>query len=92
MTVGPREELDVREITGERPVWRCDAPDGPFTCQVQLRAHGEVYDCTAEQHGDDLRITLTTPPAASPPARPPSSTGDRVLASSTIAETATVPA
>ncbi|HEU5031075.1 MAG TPA: tRNA 2-thiouridine(34) synthase MnmA [Spirillospora sp.] len=61
VTVGPREELDVHEIVGERPVWLGEAPAGPFASHVQLRAHGEVYACTAEREGDGLRIRLAAP-------------------------------
>ena len=92
VTVGPREELDVREITGERPVWLSDVPAGPFGCQVQLRAHGEVYDCTAEQDGAELRISLATPARGVATGQAAVLyAGDRVLGSATIAETARVP-
>ena len=46
VTVGPRAALDVDEIVGEHPVWLAAAPGASIDCQVQLRAHGEVYDCT----------------------------------------------
>jgi len=53
VTVGPRDALDVDEIVGERPVWLSGSrPAAPFECQVQLRAHGEVYPCTAAAGGD----------------------------------------
>ncbi len=84
VTVGPREALDVTEIVGERPVW-LGAPQAE--CQVQLRAHGEVYDCTVHlgEH-DGLRIRLHRPARGV-------ATGqtavlydrDRVLGSATIA-------
>ncbi|MEO3827206.1 tRNA 2-thiouridine(34) synthase MnmA [Actinomadura sp. B10D3] len=91
VTVGPRESLDVHEITGERPVWLSEPPGGPFGCQVQLRAHGEVYDCTAEQVGDELRITLAAPARGVAPGQAAVLySGDRVLASSTIADTTCV--
>lgn len=89
VTVGPRDELEVHEIRGERPVWLSDRPDGPFGCQVQLRAHGEVYDCTAEQAGDGLRIGLATAARGVAPGQAAVLyAGDRVLASATIAATA----
>ena len=48
VTVGPAEGLDITEITATRPVWTgCAPPPQPVTCQVQLRAHGEVHACTA---------------------------------------------
>ncbi|MEU8802079.1 tRNA 2-thiouridine(34) synthase MnmA [Spirillospora sp. NPDC048819] len=93
VTVGPRESLDVHEITGERPVWLSEPRSGPFDCDVQLRAHGEVYGCTAEQDGDELRIRLANPARGVAPGQAAVLyDGDRVLASSTIADTARVPA
>ncbi|MEU5877944.1 tRNA 2-thiouridine(34) synthase MnmA [Spirillospora sp. NPDC047279] len=93
VTVGPREALDVTEITAGRPVWLGEVPSGPFGCQVQLRAHGEVYDCVAEAAGDRVVVRLARP------ARGVASgqaavlyEGDRVLGSATIADTARVPA
>jgi tRNA-specific 2-thiouridylase len=89
VTVGPREALDVDEIIGERPVWLAEPPDGPHECRVQLRAHGEVYDCTVRADGDALRIALRLP--ARGVARGQAAVlydGDRVLGSSTIATAA----
>src|SRR6266571_812735 len=48
VTVGPREALDVAEIVGERPVWLAEPVEGPFDCEIQLRAHGEVHAGTVE--------------------------------------------
>ncbi|HEY8478425.1 MAG TPA: tRNA 2-thiouridine(34) synthase MnmA [Spirillospora sp.] len=93
VTVGPREKLDVREITGERPVWLSEARPGPFECEVQLRAHGEVHACTAEQDGDTLRIRLAEPARGVAPGQAAVLyEGDRVLASATISDTARVAA
>jgi tRNA-uridine 2-sulfurtransferase len=62
VTVGPADQLDVRDIEAERPVWSGCAPlTGPRECTVQLRAHGEVYPCVAHLDGDTLRITLPAP-------------------------------
>jgi tRNA-specific 2-thiouridylase len=64
VTVGPRERLDVREITADRPVWTgCppEAPEAPLECTVQLRAHGDVHPAVARLDGDQLRITLREP-------------------------------
>jgi tRNA-uridine 2-sulfurtransferase len=59
VTVGPAEALGVREITAIRPVWTgCEPPVSPVECSVQLRAHGEVYPCTAQVSGDELHIYL----------------------------------
>ncbi|HEX6469055.1 MAG TPA: tRNA 2-thiouridine(34) synthase MnmA [Streptosporangiaceae bacterium] len=95
VTVGPRAELDVDEIVGERPVWLAaaprpgPAPAGSVTCQVQLRAHGEVYDCTVTAgDGGSVRIRLGTP--ARGVAKGQTAVlydGDVVLGSATIAAT-----
>jgi tRNA-specific 2-thiouridylase len=62
VTVGPREALDVHEITAARPVWTgCAPPTGPLDCTVQLRAHGEVHPATARLDGGQLTITLHAP-------------------------------
>ncbi|MBB4776992.1 tRNA 2-thiouridine(34) synthase MnmA [Actinomadura livida] len=93
VTVGPRESLDVTEIVGERPVWLSDVRGGPFDCEVQLRAHGEVYPCTAEADGDRLRVRLAAPARGVAPGQAAVLyDGDRVLASATITDTARVPA
>src|ERR1700756_3832597 len=48
VTVGPAAALSVTEITAIRPVWTgCAPPVSPIECSVQLRAHGEVFPCTA---------------------------------------------
>jgi tRNA-specific 2-thiouridylase len=89
VTVGRREDLDVHEIVAERPVWTgCPPPTSPRACLVQLRAHGEVYTCTADVDGQRLRIRLREP--ARGVARGQAAVlydGERVLGSGTIAET-----
>jgi tRNA-specific 2-thiouridylase len=67
-------------------VWLAPPPGEPFDCQVQLRAHGEVHDCTAELDGDRLRLWLDRP--ARGVAKGQAAVlyaGDRVLGSATIA-------
>ncbi len=62
VTVGRREQLDVREITVTRPVWTgCPPPAAPLACAVQLRAHGETHPATAWPDGGALRIRLGEP-------------------------------
>jgi tRNA-specific 2-thiouridylase len=61
VTVGPRAALDVEQIVAERPLWLSEPPVEPYDCQVQLRAHGEVHDCTVEPDGEVLRIRLHRP-------------------------------
>ncbi len=59
VTVGPASGLQVREITAERPVWTgCAPPRAPIECDVQLRAHGEVYPCVVRHEGETLTISL----------------------------------
>jgi tRNA-specific 2-thiouridylase len=87
VTVGPADALGVREITAIRPVWSgCEPPAAPVSCSVQLRAHGEVYPCTAQVSGDELHIVLGS--EARGVAAGQAAVlydGDRVLGSATIA-------
>jgi tRNA-specific 2-thiouridylase len=97
VTVGPRAALEVDEIVGERPVWLSptppaapdpDAPAADVECQVQLRAHGEVYDCAVSVRGAAVRIRLRSP--ARGVAKGQTAVlydGDTVLGSATIAAT-----
>ena len=65
VTVGPASGLEVHEITALRPVWTgCPPPAEPLEAAVQLRAHGEVYPCSAQQVGDELLIRLREPARA----------------------------
>jgi tRNA-specific 2-thiouridylase len=62
VTVGPAENLDVREIEATRPVWSgCVPPAGPVDCLVQLRAHGEPQPASCAADGAALRIRLHSP-------------------------------
>ena len=89
VTVGPAEQLDIAEITADRPVWTgCPPITEPRDCLVQLRAHGEVHPCTAWLDGDDLRIRLHHP--ARGIAKGQAAVlyaGDTVLGSATISAT-----
>jgi len=89
VTVGPAAALAVSEITAVRPVWTgCQPPLSPVQCSVQLRAHGEVYPCTAWLAGDELVIRLRAP-ARSVAAGQAAVLydGDTVLGSGTITST-----
>jgi tRNA-specific 2-thiouridylase len=90
VTVGPASQLDVREITADRPVWTgCAAPVEPVECLVQLRAHGEVHPCRAWQDGDTLKISLLEPARGVATGQAAVLyDGDTVLGSGTIASTA----
>lgn len=50
VVVGPREALAVRELAGGRFSWAGEAParlDETFSCDVQVRAHGDPVPATA---------------------------------------------
>ena len=60
--VGNAADLDVWELTGERPVFTSGvAPPGPVECQVQVRAHGGIGDGVAELRDGRLIVELRTP-------------------------------
>jgi len=90
VTVGPAESLDVREITGQRPVWTgCPPPHGPHGCLVQVRAHGEALSAQAALDGDLLRIRLASATRGVAPGQAAVLyDGDAVLGSATITATA----
>ena len=89
VTVGPAEELEIRDITAQRPVWTGCAPlTEARACAVQLRAHGEVYPCEARLDGDALQITLHEPARGVAAGQTAVLyDGDTVLASATITAT-----
>ncbi len=90
VTVGPRELLDVHEITAASPVWTgCPPPLAPRDCTVQLRAHGEANRATVWLEEDVLQIRLHEP--ARGVAKGQAAVlydGDLVLGSATITATA----
>ncbi len=90
VTVGPVSGLEVRQITARRPVWTgCPPPREAVDCHAQLRAHGEVYACTACLDGDDLQIRLHEPARAVASGQAAVLyDGDTVLGSGTISATA----
>jgi tRNA-specific 2-thiouridylase len=90
VTVGPAEALDVREITGERPIWHAAEP--VTECQVQLRAHGEPVPATVTVTDGRLTAALHAPARGvaagqAVVAYRPDPAGDVVLGSATIAAT-----
>ena len=89
VTIGPATGLEVREIAASRPVWTgCPPPREPADCHVQLRAHGEIYPCTAHMDGDDLVIRLHEPARAVASGQAAVLyDGDTVLGSGTITAT-----
>ncbi len=86
VTVGPAEALDVLEIEASQPVWSgCQPPRGPVHCQVQLRAHGEVFPAVCRADGHTVRISLGQPARGIAPGQAAVFyDGDAVLGSATI--------
>jgi tRNA-specific 2-thiouridylase len=95
VTVGPAEALEVSTVVADRPVWTGPSWTEPGDCQVQLRAHGEVYPARVRVTGGQVRAELSTPargvaPGQAVVAYQPDPGGDIVLGSATITETAQV--
>ncbi len=88
--VGAKEDLEVRSLTGTRPVFTSGvALAGPVECEVQVRAHGGVVPAVAEVVGDELNVALRTPLRGVAPGQTlvlyrPDPAGDEVIASATI--------
>jgi tRNA-uridine 2-sulfurtransferase len=88
--VGAAADLDVHELTGERPVFTSGVPfDGPVECEVQVRAHGGIAPAVVELRGGRLVAALRTPLRGVAPGQTmvvyrPDAAGDEVLASVTI--------
>lgn len=96
VTVGSRAALEVTEIHADRLKFLHPAMDGELDCQVQVRAHGSVVNCTAsvDSTGDYMVLSLSEP--LSGVARGQAAVlylpadddqGDIVLGSGTICET-----
>lgn len=89
--VGPVEDLEVRELFGDRPVFTSGIPfDGPVECQIQVRAHGGITGAVAELRDGRLVVSLRTPLRGVAPGQTmvlyrPDAEGDEVIASATIA-------
>ncbi|MET0424496.1 MAG: tRNA 2-thiouridine(34) synthase MnmA [Actinoplanes sp.] len=95
VTVGPREDLEVDQVVGDRAIWH--GAETPVECDVQLRAHGEVVPAVVTVDGGTLTARLLSPArgvaagqAIVAYRRDPA--GDVVLGSATITSSARIPA
>lgn len=88
--VGKAADLDVWQLTGERPVFTSGvAPTGPVECQVQVRANGGIGDGVAELRDGQLIVELRTAIRGVASGQTmvlyrPDPDGDEVLGSATI--------
>ena len=90
VTVGPAEDLSVDAVSAHRPVWTGGArPTAPVDCDVQLRAHGEVFPATVRVDDSGLHADLHRPARGVAAGQAivayrPDPAGDVVLGSATI--------
>src|SRR5690348_15762226 len=84
--VGSAADLDVRQLTGQRPVFTAgSSPSGPIECAVQVRAHGGITDGVAELRDGRLAVDLRAPLSGVAPGQTmvlyrPDPDGDEVIA------------
>ena len=90
VVVGPREDLAVTSMVGERVIVCGPAiSEGHHRGFVQVRAHGAPLDCTYIYDGSSLRAELDAPLLGLATGQAMVIyDGDRVVASATISETA----
>ena len=88
VTVGPQDQLGVTGISGEPVNWCSAAPGGPFSCSVQVRAHGEAVSATAFVVGNVVDLLLESPQRGVAPGQAAVMyDGERVVGSVTIGST-----
>ena len=87
VTVGPRERLAVRRLTGIKPRW-CGTPPSRLEGTVQLRAHGAEHRAVVAVTGDSVDVELLDPAYGIAPGQAAVVyDGTRVVGSATIAST-----
>jgi tRNA-specific 2-thiouridylase len=90
VTVGPRDRLAVRRLTGIRPRW-CGAAPSRVEGTVQLRAHGAEHRAVVTVDGDAVDVELLDPAYGIAPGQAAVVyDGTRVVGSATIASTVRV--
>ena len=88
VTVGPRDSLLVREISGIRPTWTGAPVPGPWRGQVQVRAHGEPVAADIVLRADRIVARLEQPLAGVAAGQAlVAYRGTKVVGSATIAST-----
>ena len=89
VTVGPRESMQVREISGIRPTWTDRPITGPWRGQIQVRAHGEPVTAEIAYEADTVVARLDSPIAGVAAGQAlVAYRGSQVVGSATIAGTA----
>ncbi|MGU3650440.1 tRNA 2-thiouridine(34) synthase MnmA [Mycolicibacterium sp. A43C] len=89
--VGPAEDLDVRELVGDKPVFTAGvAPKGPVEGVIQVRAHGGLAAAVVDVADGRLVADLREPLRGVAPGQTmvlyrPDPDGDEVIASATVA-------
>jgi tRNA-uridine 2-sulfurtransferase len=85
VTVGPADSLDVWSMVGVHLRWCETEPSGEFSCEVQIRAHGEPLPARARVEGTHLRLDLDEPARGVAPGQAAVLyDGTRVIGSATI--------
>lgn len=88
--VGPAEDLDVWELTGDKPVFTAGVPlDRPVEGVVQVRAHGGLAEAVVRLVDGRLVADLRAPLRGVAPGQTmvlyrPDPAGDEVIASATV--------
>ncbi|SFO33019.1 tRNA-specific 2-thiouridylase [Pseudonocardia ammonioxydans] len=91
--VGPDSALDVTSISARTPVWASGvAPEAPFGCVAQVRAHGGTAPAEVTPSDDGVTVVLSEPLRGVAPGQAvafyrPCEDGDVVLGSATVAAT-----
>jgi tRNA-specific 2-thiouridylase len=88
VTVGTRDELRVRRVTGRRPTWTGAPLRGTWPARVQVRAHGEAMAADVTVTDDTVEVQLEAAITGVAPGQAlVIYSGDRVVGSATIATT-----
>jgi tRNA-specific 2-thiouridylase len=86
VTVGPRDDLRVRAISGSRVTWTGAPRTGLWTGLAQVRAHGEPLAASVTSADDELEVVLAEPAIGIAPGQAVVLyNGTRVIGSATIA-------